>query len=547
MSILHSKTDRRILPRWRLSKKASRSAEFFSTTRTKQVTANTEIFLNQAADDFERSPTIGMAAGLISSALLAGKTEKSEVAVEFVLEHENDSPHALLSLAKTLSNKEASDETELSHQISVAQTRELLRVYPNSPVLWSDMARHFASISNKKQAYRCMQTALKLAPDHRWMLRTSARFLVHQGDPIAAHKLLAQHSRTRHDPWLIAAELACAQVAGRPPKFWRQAGDILKRDSVAPVHFSELATAVAMMDLEAGEMKKARKCVNKGLVSPTENTLAQVFWAKENRHLNDGFKLDELVRSAKDAYEADYQLNLANGELLKALASAETWADDEPFAARPKSEIAYIASLLDNYDLVIKMASDVERLDSHKDPTLMMNSIFATLSSGKYSLESHGVSLERLCSKLTSVANENKDSYHALANLGLWHYRYGDKAKGKDFYQKAILITQKLHLTEAAALAATFLAREAILARDDSAGDVLQQAKELSKKSKSKASEFYVRKLDVLFQNPSKASDILSPQSAKQFIKAESKLPLYRVEKTEEGHVLWVPPKKINR
>lgn len=390
-----------------------------------------------------------------------------------------------------------------------------------------------------------MTIARQLAPDHRWMLRTAARFLVHQDDPVGAHKLLANHPRTRRDPWLIAAELACAQAAGRPPRFWRQATDILKWDSVSPLHVSELATAVAMMELEAGEHKRARKYVQKGLVAPTENTLAQVSWAKESKHLADGYGLDKLIKSTVDAYEAECRLNTSQGDLLAALKAAQTWEADEPFAARPCSEIAYIASLLDDYDLTVTMAARVARLDGHADPNLEMNSVFAILSSGKLTLDKDAVQITSIYSRLVRTVEHGGDtSYHAMANLGLWLYRYGDATLGRQLYEKAIANTQKIHLTEMAALAATFAAREAILAKDPSAGSILNQAKQLAIKSKNKASDFYLRKLDALFKSPENASEILSPASAPRFLLAETYTPPFRVEKTDNGLVLWVAKRR---
>jgi len=508
------------------------------------MVADTDQPLLRVAEEFDENPTIGMAADLISSALLAGKVEKCNAAVQYVLEHESDAPHNLLHLAKSLSNTDTVTKSEHYLSLTIAKTRELLRLFPRNPVLWSDMARHYAENGDKQRANKCIQTALQLAPDHRWILRTSARFLVHQGNPVGAHKLLAQHPRTRHDPWLIAAELACAQVAGRAPKYWRQAGDILKQNAVAPIHLSELAIAVAMMELESGEKKKAKKFVRRGLIAPTENTLAQVFWAKENRHLRDGFKLNELVRSTRDAYEADYRLNLTNGELERALTSAEIWLKDEPFAARPKSEIAYVASMLDDYELAIKMTSEVDRLDGDQDQTLVMNKIFALLSSGKLLLEKNKDELNNLKCKLDTIVSGNENSYHALANLGLWHYRYGEVLSGRRNYEKAVQAAEKLHSLEATASAATFFAREAIISRDFAAANVLQAANELAKRAKNKANEFYLRKLDALLLEPSKASEILNPKSAAKYIKLESKPLEYRVEKTSKGDILWMPSKK---
>lgn len=546
MSLCHGKTNRRILPRWRTSTKASQTADFVALKSPSIVSGNMDVQLRQVVDDFAELPTVGTAAEALSFSLLAGRTEAAQAAAKFVISHETESPYTLLCLAKSVvEDSRPFNLTETSKARQVAKTRGLLRINPDNALYWSDMARHYASLGHKYRAHRCMTVARHLAPDHRWMLRTAARFLVHQDDPVGAHKLLASHPRTRRDPWLIAAELACAQAAGRAPRYWRQATDILKWDSVSPLHISELATAVAMMELEAGEHKRARKYVQKGLVAPTENTLAQVSWANESKHLADNCGLDGLIKSTGDAYEAECRLNTNQGDLLAALRAAQAWEADEPFAARPCSEAAYIGSLLDDYDLTVAMAAQVARLDGRPDANLEMNSVFATLSSGKLTLDRDAVQIGSIYSRLVRTIERGGDSsYHAMANLGLWLYRYGDATRGRQLYEKAITNAQKVHLTEVAALAATFAAREAILAKDPSASSFLIQAKQLAVKSKNKASAFYLRKLDALFKSPENASEILSPASAPRFLLTESYTSPFRVEKTDNGLVLWVPKRR---
>jgi len=546
MSLQHSKSKRRMLPRWRVSGRASHGADFAAL----RPAAKQPIFigspLSRTIEDFESAHNIGTAAELLSSSLLAGVKESADTAAQFILAHENEAPRALVRLATSITtNTSAIVPQALNEADQVRQTKRLLKLHPDNPMLWSDLSRHFSSHGEHKRAGRCMKVALQLAPDHRWMLRTVARFLVHQDDPLAAHKLLANHPRTRHDPWLIAAELACAHVAGRPPKYWRQANDILRFNAVAPLHISELATAVAMMELESGERKKARRHIQRGLEVPTENALAQVFWAKENNHLSNGYELDQLVRTAEGAYEADYRLNLLQGDIPLALKAAATWANDESFAARPRAEIAFIASLLDDHDLSMEMTRAVHRLQGHADPTLEMNAIFATLSSGKLTLENDLQDLEKLRYRLLRTIDQGNDiAYHAMANLGLWHYRYGDRSLGRELYQKAIGTYEKLHMLETAALAATFAAREAILARDPKSDAVLLQAKELAKRSKNTASDFYLRKLDALIINPEKAKEILSPSFVQNLPRVQKKTPAFRIEKDGDRLVVVFPARK---
>lgn len=519
MSIFHGKSDRRILPRWQASSKAPQSGGFSSLRAPKKTGIYNNFTLPEVLDSFNSSPDIGVAAEVLSVALLESNEKAARNAINFIEQHADHAPSSLLRLSRSVFDTDNTPSVA-SNEVMIKNTRKLLRLNQNNPMLWSDMARHFASLGRRERANRYMRVALQQAPDHCWMLRTAARFFVHQQDAEAAHKLLAEHPRTKQDPWLIAAELACAQVAGRAPRFWKQANEILKFDKFSPRHISELATAVAMMELESSSgRKKARKLITKGLLAPTENTLAQVFWAKQQKHLGNGFGLDALVREVHDAYEAEFRRNLEHGDLLAALKAAQTWSVDEPFAARPKAEIAYIASLFDDHDLTSEMERAVLRIDGETDPTLRMNALFSRLSSGSLTIESDGDELLKIRASLVGAIEQRKDeAYHAIANLGLWQYRYGSMEEGRELYQTAISIAEKRHSLESAAEAAVFAAREALLRKDPNAFAVLVQAKELSKRSKSKSSEFYLRKLDALAASPEKSSEILSPSSAERFL-----------------------------
>lgn len=547
MSILQDKGTRCILPRWRDSKLAASNGDLQSLKAPRKMKVDLGSQLQDSVEQFEQIMNIGTAAELVSTALLSGQPDRAALAAQFIVDHQAGAPHTLIALAHSVTDGTPAFPSAVMDQgQQIAQTRRYLSLQPRNPVLWSDMARHYASLGERDRAMRCMKTALSLAPDHRWMLRTAARFWVHQGYRAEAHKLLAKHPRTRSDPWLIAAELACAQVAGKQPKYWKQANDILKFDAVAPHHISELATAVAMMELEAGDQRRGRRLVQKGLISPTENTLAQVCWAKENRHLRDGFQLDELVRSANHAYEADCQLKVIGGDLLAAQESARVWHMDEPFASRPCSAIAYIASLLDDHETTIRMAGIVRRIDGKQDPVLELNRIYATLSSGRYNPQRDVSEFERIRVALrVAIDQADGNSYHAVANMGLLYYRTGQVALGYETYRMAIGIAQKNHQNDAAAMAAIFAAREAILGMDPLADATLQQARTLVSKSKLKAAAFYMRKVEALAKAPEKAKEILSPSSVDYFAgEAAVSRQSIRAEHTRDGRLIaWVKGK----
>jgi tetratricopeptide (TPR) repeat protein len=511
MTFSRDRTRRRLVPRWKTSSAAATSPEFVSLRLVPAVEFSSTDQRGAAVRVFAQERSLGSASEALSEALLEGNSDAASEAVDYVLVNRDTAPRALLQLAESFRFKTPDGPPLVSD--TVPQTRQLLRIEPNNPVLWSDMARHYATLGNKRDALRCMKAALQLAPNHRWMLRTAARFFVHQGDAAQAHRMLVAHPSTRHDPWLVAAELSCAQVAERAPKYWQVANDMIRFDRFAPRHLSELATAVGMMELEGGQRKKARKLVAKGLVAPTENTLAQVLWAKERRHLWDGeSSVDALVDSAPDAYEAEFKLRLQRGDLQGALVSAQQWKLDEPFAARPKQEIGYVASLLDNYDLTIRMADEVLRVDGRLDETLELNRIFAQLSSGSFAPQKDGDAILQVAMRLQKIAlSAGVTSYHATANLALWHYRFGDPEVGKDLYRRAIETARKSHGPEAAAQAAVFAAREALLASDPGAQAQLSLAHELASHAQSETCNFYLRKLDALARAPHRAKEVLSP------------------------------------
>ena len=419
----------------------------------------------------------------------------------------------------------------------VARWRSLLKLSPQNAAVWADMARHYASQGEKKRALRCMQTALQLAPNHRWMLRTAARFLVHQQDYVAAHKLLADHPRTKADPWLMAAELACAQVSGRVPKSWKVANDVLRFDRFPAVHISELATAIGMMELESGKRKQARKFVQRALVAPTENTLAQVLWAKESRHLGDGVEgVDKLVGSRRDAYEAAFRIGLRRGNIPDALSACRQWIKDEPFAARPKVEATFIASLLDDHDLIVRTAHDAQKIDGGLSTVLELNLIYAQLSSGRLDLQDLHV-VSKLVVRLKALSEVAGLAVHATANLGLLAYRSGNPLQGRELYRSAIEMARKIDGLESAATAASFAAREAILAGAADASALLEEALQLASRSGSESTNFYNRKLQALFATPQRAALILSPSSATEFLKP---IKVLNVSKDARGFILTV-------
>lgn len=139
------------------------------------------------------------------------------------------------------------------------------------------------------------------------------------------------------------------------------------------------------------------------------------------------------------------------------------------------------------------------------------------------------------------VEQANGDSYHAVANFGLWHYRFGSHDVASIMYQKAIEVAVKLRTHEAAAMASIFATREAILANDPHAAAFLQQSKDLVGKAKSKSAEFYMRKIDALAANPKQAAAILDPKNAANYLSIAKPAPkVTKIDISHKGATIWL-------
>jgi tetratricopeptide (TPR) repeat protein len=554
VTIYNEKTKRRVVPRWRSSTVAA-SAKDFQPLSISNAGHPTEANENDAfllqVEGFEQSPDLGRAAELLATALRLGDTVRAKKPAEFIRLQGSLAPSILSDIAvSVLSGVKTSLVTQqvVEDASAIAYMRRLLRQRPRSANLWVDLARHQAALGETDKAQKSMRIGLALAPNHRWILRSASRLLLHAGEPEAAHKLLANHPRTRQDPWLMSAEIASAQIAKRPPKFVARAREILRPKSFPAAHISELAAAVATVELEAGANRSARRLLKLALQDPTENALAQVEWAE--RDSRDGFDLEPIVSRTPDAYEASCWVKYNEGQIEDALRAAREWLIDETYATRPVGMVCYLASFLDDYDTVVKTAQ--EALTRHPTEVLHRNNlIFGVLSKGAIFERTDSTELaEHLEFLRRRISSKGEDALQATANAGLLFYRIGRSEEGRQLYEATIVAAEKLSNHLISAHAAVMNAREAILMGSLWATEALHKAHDLAKRVVSPGLNFYLRKLDSLHKNPHTAAFILTPNAAKQFTPRKPFVDPFkdiRVENTESGPMLWLPRHLLKR
>jgi tetratricopeptide (TPR) repeat protein len=314
-----------------------------------------------------------------------------------------------------------------------------------------DLARLYTLLGQNVQARQTLSIALKLAPTDRFVLRCAARFLHHIGEYDEALDLLRRNGRTPHDPWLMAAEIAASGVAEKSPRFAKVGADLLAKKDVSAFHTSELASALASIEMRSGKSRNANKLFRQSLIKPTANALAQAVWACKRTGLGQVNPEMIIKAQASEALTLDY-FNKAEWE--KVMSSAEKWAEEEGFSARPPGLASCVAtSFLDRPELGEAIAKK-GLATNPKHPGLINNKAFSQILRGK---AAEGM---LTLAEIDIMAAAKRERICLLATTGLAYFRLGNAKEGRRLYQAAIELASEPEDIGLKTLGCLYLARE---------------------------------------------------------------------------------------
>lgn len=266
-------------------------------------------------------------------------------------------------------------------QEPIRRLRSLLRTAPDNALALLDYAQLQAANGKLKAADRSIRTALDLAPNNRIVLRTAARFYVHDGQKQLAHHLIQRHPRTVGDPWLMASEIALADAAGVDAFFLSKGKRFLFEQTRYPIaHLTELSGVVAMSELRSGNLKKAREAQRKALLAPNDNLIAHAIDLQPLFGITlDGPKIAEAISKSNEARVLLAWLKL-DPEGVKS--SAMQWHSEEPFSSRPIQLLSFIYANQGEHQTAIEWIR-VGLMTDHKDQGLLTNLAFVQACMGK--------------------------------------------------------------------------------------------------------------------------------------------------------------------
>ena len=472
MSAFSEDLERRLIPRWRFSDARANPVEFASDPRKKPASTLSRAFLDEKLFDWEQNTSIGNAIDLVSCGVSGRWINEVQPAAEFLRQRSdgltpqvNALAQWAIQLTSTTDTADARTPPQFSEgmiRLRVSSARRKLHRDPRNVLARLDLALAYIILGQREKAVQSIEWALYLAPHHRQVLRSAVRLFVHIGEKDRAHTLLVHNPRTRNDPWLIAAEIATANIAERNPRYVRPGRQMAKSSGLPPVHLSELHSALGTAEFYCGANRQARQRFRASLTAPTDNSLAQARWISAQIS---GVHIEERAFRIPFGFEARSWRALEEGRWTDARTECDMWLTDEPYSSRPAAAGSYIGiALINDFFFAETCARSGLRADPSGE-TLRNNLAVALAYQGK---------LDEAIQEFKKIMPSPSElpAYVWHATNGLLKFRLGDIDNGRKSYARAEQLAPK----ERQHRVLIFRAREELTARTADATDYLQRA-----------------------------------------------------------------------
>ena len=444
MTVLLKEEQRRLLPRWRESEVAVQLPETLPLPGApRAVPAVDTRILDAQLAEWRAAPGVATAADVVASGFVLGCNEHVREPAEYLLANATNAAQPAVAIAQRVLGLQTEAAPAATHRVAVAGLRARLIATPRDPLAYLDLARRYAALGHSTAAERAVRSGLALAPESRFILRSASRFFVHIRDPERAHDLLRRAGRTRSDPWLLAAEISAATVAGRTSRLVKAGRGMTSAARLPPIHLSELAGSLGTLELQAGNRRRARKLFAQALIAPTDNTLAQAEWAAP--------ALDGPTHSAAlvaRAFEARALAALRESAWDVVVAACFEWLDDEPFSHKSAVLGSFAAATgLGDYAQALLLAQTGLIANPH-DQTLRNNVVYTLGMMGR----TREAAAEARLAEVALIDENTRIAWQATN--GLLNYRLGNGMLGQQQYEAAIAAATQKGLNVVAAVAA---------------------------------------------------------------------------------------------
>ena len=434
--------ERQLVPRWRLIREIPDSAELAGDPFVRIDFQIDGSYLRHKIKEWRAKPSIGVAADAVACGVVTRKIAEIREIAEFLLENQDKLPRQVEQLAmhslsdhsepkgskkqeiETINVNDAREKAQSVIRIRRAQIRE----NPRNALGWLDISRAYASIGMHTQAVFAMNIALGIQPEHRLVLRSATRLFVNLGDLERAHEILTRNARTISDPWLVASELAVANIRDKTPKYIKVARKMAESGKYRPEYITELLGALGTVYFMEGRVRQSRRKFRESLEAPTENAVAQAEWA--NWHLPT-LNLPETKLQLPAAYEVECLRALGEKHWQKSMVECGKWLLDEPFSSHPAILGSFIAIGLIGDPKSAEIYAKIGLQADPRDHALKNNLTVALALQDKLD------EADKIFSNNRRLIKGDLNRYIHYATSGLLRFRHGDIERGRELYSQA--------------------------------------------------------------------------------------------------------------
>ena len=439
--------ERKIFPRWRSYRTTIQSQQLQSTRRIHNNRPPIEDFLLSKKAMWMQHPTTHLAADIVGSGRALNRENEVLEHARFLLQPSSNASQWMREIAQSVIAEASSENSHLNETVSpqmspqqrysrIRKYRSWLRSEPKDPITWTDLSLEYTILGNSDKSSKCMNIALQLAPCNRFVVRSASRLWIHHADLERAKWTLLKSLQISLDPWLLAAEIAVSDALNMRSLYIKKARHFVADDALSNFHISELASALATVELTSGSKVKSRRLFKQSLLDPTENSVAQLVWASRiDRRLSMNFNLPSKV---KNLFEAKCRRLYWNNEWDGVLSACKSWKIDEPYSITPRLFGSHIAAVVqEDYETSKELIGQQEFVD-YRCFELLNNLAFSEINLGNLG------EADSILRSAQRVADEDKRRSVWLATKGLLEYRQGSFDDGRKLYQDSQDLARKL-------------------------------------------------------------------------------------------------------
>lgn len=427
---------RQLIPRWHTSRK-SMELQFPSFAKKNNNQINLEdVYTQEARFNWRNEKTILTATEVNSSLFIRQMYDDSDYkeSLCFLLSNFEKLPKGTADfVSPTLKkvDKSATYSTSpLVVQGIIKKLKYILKTFPEDSMTWVDLAFYYAILGMDEKTDKCFKVAYSLCNDNSFVVRSYARYLVHNDCADKALWVLNKTADAKSNPLIASAAIAIGTSFDIKSVNISVGKKILENFSGHVAFKSDLAACIGTLELNNGNVKKAKKYFSDAFLSPSENVISQYNWLYHKY----GFEISNSLVKDQTSIESSVNDFYVQGDFYNCREKLLELHNFQPFSDGPIADAGYMSLVgLNDPSFVIKL-SENRIPKTHMSFTELNNLVVAKLLENR--IEDAELEFRLLARKTHDSDPETRGVL--LATTGLYFFKRGYIDESIKFYQESI-------------------------------------------------------------------------------------------------------------